>query len=84
MTRPVVAAHHWSFYDLAVADTCEHTLQLGYPALDLAVGDLGSGPRLVLEDLAADPAACARVGAWGEASGVAFTDSCTRSCTFPA
>lgn len=74
MTKPIVAAHHWSFYDLQVADACQHARRLGYPAMDLAVGDLGSGPRLVLEHLASDSAVCSKIGALGDAKGIAFTD----------
>ncbi len=74
MTTPIVAAHHWSFYDLDVAEACDHALRLQYPAIDLAVGDLGSGPRLELETLATGRDECARIGELGASKGVAFTD----------
>jgi sugar phosphate isomerase/epimerase len=74
VTAPAVAAHHWSFYDLEVADACDHARGLGYRGIDLAVGDLGSGPRLELEKLASARGECERIGELGKSKGLAFTD----------
>lgn len=72
--RPIVAAHHWSFHDLEVGAACDHAVDLGYHGIDLAVGDLGTGPRLELDRLADDPAACRRIAELGASRGITFTD----------
>jgi sugar phosphate isomerase/epimerase len=73
-TRPLLAAHHWSIFDLEVPDACRWAAEHGYAGLDLAVGDLGTGPRIDLAELADSPAACDRLAAAASDAGIAYTD----------
>lgn len=72
--RPLLAAHHWSFFDLEVPDACRWAADHGYAGLDLAIGDLGTGPRIDLAELADSPAACDRLAASAADVGIAYTD----------
>jgi sugar phosphate isomerase/epimerase len=73
-TAPIVAAHHWSIFDLEVPAACAWAAEHGYGGLDLAVGDFGSGPRIELDVLARDGAECERLADAAAAAGVTFTD----------
>jgi sugar phosphate isomerase/epimerase len=74
LPRPVLAAHHWSIFDLEVDAACAWAAQHGYAGLDLAIGDFGSGPRIDVETLAADAGACDRLAASAASRSIVFTD----------
>jgi sugar phosphate isomerase/epimerase len=81
--RPLLAAHHWSIFDLDVADACRWAAAHGYAGLDLAIGDLGTGPRIDLTELADDPDACDRLAAAASDAGVVYTDRLTGVTILP-
>lgn len=72
--RPVLAAHHWSIFDLEVDAACAWAAENGYAGLDLAVGDFGAGPRIDIATLAADPGECDRLAAAAAGHSIMFTD----------
>jgi sugar phosphate isomerase/epimerase len=71
---PIVACHYWSFYDLDLEAACRHAAVLGYNGLDLGSGDLGTGARLDLTQIAVDDSFPARARRAAEDAGIVYTD----------
>jgi len=73
-SRPVIAAHYWSMYDMTPEAACARAASLGYRGLDLASGDLGNGTRIDLEELAGNQQLARRLTAAATNAGIEFTD----------